>query len=114
MHKVESRKIQYEVHLILEKELGFSTNQIQYRRITDNNKYSIVLRYNYTASISDNSNLLISDSGFMEALFGGKVNFSDFAIFQNKRAFFYEDSQIYNPCSEEYNYIVLYEIKFSK
>ena len=50
----------------------------------------------------------------MEALFGGKVNFSDFAIFQNKRAFFYEDSQIYNPCSEEYKYIVLYEIKFSK
>ncbi len=72
------------------------------------------MRYNYTPSISDNSNLLISDSGFMEALFGGKVNFSDFAIFQNKRAFFYEVSQIYNPCSEEYKYIVLYEIKFSK
>jgi hypothetical protein len=115
LHKVESSKSQYEVHLIFKKELGFSTNQNQYRRIVDTNNYlSIVLRYNYSAPLSDNSNVAVSDSDFMKKLVdGGILNLGDYPIFQDKRAFFYEGSQIYNPCSEDYNYIVLYDTFFS-
>jgi carbonic anhydrase len=115
LHKIESSKSQYEVHLIFKKELGFSTNQNQYRRIVDTNNYlSIVLRYNYSAPLSDNISPAISDSGFMKQLFqNNNVNLNDFPIFQDKRAFFYEGSQIYNPCSEDYNYIVLYDTFYS-
>lgn len=105
LHLVESNRSQFEVHLIFKKELGFSTNQNQYRRITDTNNYlAIVLRYNKTSS-----NPLPSDGGLIEKLLGSQdVNFNQYPIF-DRRAFFYEGSQIYNPCSEDYNYIVLYD-----
>ena len=43
LHKVESSKSEFEVHLIFKKELGFSTNQNQYRRITDTNNYLAIV-----------------------------------------------------------------------
>ena len=113
LHKVESSKSEFEVHLIFEKVLGFSTNQNQYRRITDTNNYlAIVLRYNNSNSktaTQTSSIQLASDGGLLDKLMDGeKINFNDFPIF-DRRAFFYEGSQIYNPCSEDYNYIVLYD-----
>ena len=113
LHKVESSKSEFEVHLIFKKELGFSTNQNQYRRITDTNNYlAIVLRYNNSepkTATQTSSIPLASDGGLLEKLMGGVgINFNDFPIF-DRRAFFYEGSQIYNPCSEDYNYIVLYD-----
>jgi carbonic anhydrase len=110
LHKVESSKSEFEVHLIFKKQLGFSTNQNQYRRISDTNNYlAIVLRYNNTASLSDNSFQLVNDGGLLTDLLDkNKTDFSKYPIF-DRRAFFYEGSQIYNPCSEDYNYIVLYD-----
>jgi carbonic anhydrase len=115
LHKVESSRSEFEVHLIFEKVLGFSTNQNQYRRITDTNNYlAIVLRYNNSNSnraTQTSSNIpLASDGGLLEKLLatGSEINFNDYPIF-DRRAFFYEGSQIYNPCSEDYNYIVLYD-----
>ena len=118
LHKVESSKSEFEVHLIFKKELGFSTNQNQYRRITDTNNYlAIVLRYNNSnskAATQTSSNIpLASDGGLLEKLLettstSTEINFNDYPIF-DRRAFFYEGSQIYNPCSENYNYIVLYD-----
>jgi carbonic anhydrase len=108
LHKVESSKSEFEVHLIFNKQLGFSTNQNQYRRISDTNNYlAIVLRYNNTSSLSDNSFQLVNDGGLLDNLSNG-IDFSKYPIF-DRRAFFYEGSQIYNPCSEDYNYIVLYD-----
>ena len=108
LHKVESSKSEFEVHLIFKKQLGFSTNQNQYRRISDTNNYlAIVLRYNNTSSLSDNSFQLVNDGGLLDNLSNG-IDFSKYPIF-DRRAFFYEGSQIYNPCSEDYNYIVLYD-----
>ena len=116
LHKVESSRSEFEVHLIFEKVLGFSTNQNQYRRITDTNNYlAIVLRYNNsnskTATQTSSNIPLASDGGLLEKLLavGSEINFNDYPIF-DRRAFFYEGSQIYNPCSEDYNYIVLYDI----
>jgi len=113
LHKVESSKSEFEVHLIFKKELGFSTNQNQYRRITDTNNYlAIVLRYNKTESktaTQTSSIPLASDGGLLDEIFKNSgINFNNFPIF-DRRAFFYEGSQIYNPCSEDYNYIVLYD-----
>ena len=110
LHKVESSKSEFEVHLIFKKQLGFSTNQNQYRRISDTNNYlAIVLRYNNTPSLSDNSFQLVNDGGLLTNLLdNSKTDFSKYPIF-DRRAFFYEGSQIYNPCSEDYNYIVLYD-----
>ena len=110
LHKVESSKSEFEVHLIFKKQLGFSTNQNQYRRISDTNNYlAIVLRYNNTSSLSDNSFQLVNDGGLLTNLLdNSKTDFSKYPIF-DRRAFFYEGSQIYNPCSEDYNYIVLYD-----
>ena len=115
LHKVESSKSEFEVHLIFKKELGFSTNQNQYRRITDTNNYlAIVLRYNNSepkTATQTSSIPLASDGGLLDKLMDDKgkgINFNDFPIF-DRRAFFYEGSQIYNPCSEDYNYIVLYD-----
>ena len=110
LHKVESSKSEFEVHLIFKKQLGFSTNQNQYRRISDTNNYlAIVLRYNNTASLSDNSFQLVNDGGLLNNLSNNNdIDFSKYPIF-DRRAFFYEGSQIYNPCSEDYNYIVLYD-----
>ena len=115
LHKVESSRSEFEVHLIFEKVLGFSTNQNQYRRITDTNNYlAIVLRYNNsnskTATQTSSNIPLASDGGLLEKLLvtGSVINFNDYPIF-DRRAFFYEGSQIYNPCSEDYNYIVLYD-----
>ena len=113
LHKVESSKSEFEVHLIFKKELGFSTNQNQYRRITDTNNYlAIVLRYNKTESktaTQTSSIPLASDGGLLDEIFNNTgINFNNFPIF-DRRAFFYEGSQIYNPCSEDYNYIVLYD-----
>jgi hypothetical protein len=116
LHKVESSKSEFEVHLIFKKELGFSTNQNQYRRITDTNNYlAIVLRYNNsnskTATQTSSNIPLASDGGLLEKLLetsSTEINFNDYPIF-DRRAFFYEGSQIYNPCSEDYNYIVLYD-----
>ena len=115
LHKVESSRSEFEVHLIFEKVLGFSTNQNQYRRITDTNNYlAIVLRYNNsnskTATQTSSNIPLASDGGLLEKLLvtGSEINFNDYPIF-DRRAFFYEGSQIYNPCSEDYNYIVLYD-----
>ena len=114
LHKVESSRSEFEVHLIFEKVLGFSTNQNQYRRITDTNNYlAIVLRYNNSESktaTQTSSIPLASDGGLLEKLLvtGSEINFNDYPIF-DRRAFFYEGSQIYNPCSEDYNYIVLYD-----
>jgi len=115
LHKIESSKSQFEVHLIFKKNLGFSTNQNQYRRITDANNYlAIVLRYNKTSSLSDNSILLVSDGGLINDLINkNNLEFSNYPIF-DRRAFFYEGSQIYNPCSEDYNYIVLYDTFYSQ
>lgn len=114
LHKVESDRSQFEVHLIFEKQLGFSTNQNQYRRITDTNKYlSIVLRYNSSKSLTKKSFQLVSDGGLIKKIIKKEsLKFNDYPIF-DRRAFFYEGSQIYNPCSEEYNYIVLFDTFFS-
>jgi carbonic anhydrase len=115
LHKVESSRSEFEVHLIFEKVLGFSTNQNQYRRITDTNNYlAIVLRYNNsnskTATQTSSNIPLASDGGLLDLLLtdNSDINFNDYPIF-DRRAFFYEGSQIYNPCSEDYNYIVLYD-----
>ena len=85
LHKVESSKSEFEVHLIFKKELGFSTNQNQYRRITDTNNYlAIVLRYNNSESktaTQTSSIPLASDGGLLEKLMGDEeINFNDFSI----------------------------------
>lgn len=113
LHKVENIISEFELHLIFKKVLGFTTNQNQYQRIQDANNYlALVIRYNRTSStMSDNGlyNCLISSSSSSSS-----CNIGQFPIFQDKRAYYYEGSFIYNPCQEDVNYIVLRDVFYSE
>ena len=103
LHKVEEEISQYELHFVFKKVLGFTTNQNQYRRIQDANNYLVlVVRYNTSSGINDN--------GLYDCINGGNCDLTNYPIFQDKRAFYYEGSFIYNPCQEDVNYIVLYDL----
>ena len=104
LHKVEEEISQYELHFVFKKVLGFTTNQNQYRRIQDANNYLVlVVRYNTSSGINDN--------GLYKCVRNTEgCNLNNYPIFQDKRAFYYEGSFIYNPCQEDVNYIVLYDL----
>ena len=104
LHKVEEIISEYELHFVFKKVLGFTTNQNQYRRIQDANNYLVlVVRYNSSGGMNDN--------GLYACVFGNSsCDLTNYPIFQDKRAFYYEGSFIYNPCQEDVNYIVLYDL----
>ena len=104
LHKVEEEISQYELHFVFKKVLGFTTNQNQYRRIQDANNYLVlVVRYHTSSGINDN--------GLYKCVSNTEsCNLNNYPIFQDKRAFYYEGSFIYNPCQEDVNYIVLYDL----
>ncbi len=103
LHKVEEEISEYELHFVFKKVLGFTTNQNQYRRIQDANNYLVlVVRYNTVSGINDN--------GLYDCISQGDCDLTNYPIFQDKRAFYYEGSFIYNPCQEDVNYIVLYDL----
>lgn len=105
LHKVEEIISQYELHFLFKKVLGFTTNQNQYKRIQDANNYlALVIRYN-----NSNDTSLINDNGLYNCV-KGSCNIGNYPIFQDKRAYYYEGSFIYNPCQEDVNYIVLSDI----
>ena len=93
----------YELHIVFKKNLGFTSNKNQYRRITDVNDYLvIVLRYGESG---------ISDGGLLKTLTEttAKVEFNlgQFPVFQDKKAYFYDGAFIYNPCLEDVSYYVV-------
>ena len=93
-------KSKYELHIVFRKNLGFTSNKNQYRRITDVNNYLvIVLRYDKSG---------ISDGGLLKALTSGnKFNLGEYPVFQDKKAYFYDGAFIYNPCLEDVSYYVV-------
>ena len=96
-------KSKYELHIVFRKNLGFTSNKNQYRRITDVNNYLvIVLRYDKSG---------ISDGGLLKALketkSGNTFNLGDYPVFQDKKAYFYDGAFIYNPCLEDVSYYVV-------
>ena len=112
LHKVEDIISEYELHFLFKKVLGFTTNLNQYKRIQDANNYlALVIRYNNTDLISSNqATSLINDNGLYECVMGSDCDIGAFPIFQDKKAYYYEGSFIYNPCQEDVNYIVLNDI----
>lgn len=96
-------KSKYELHIVFRKNLGFTSNKNQYRRITDVNNYLvIVLRYDKSG---------ISDGGLLKALkettTSDTFNLGDYPVFQDKKAYFYDGAFIYNPCLEDVSYYVV-------
>ena len=93
-------KSKYELHIVFRKNLGFTSNKNQYRRITDVNNYLvIVLRYDKSG---------ISDGGLLKALTSDNTfNLGDYPVFQDKKAYFYDGAFIYNPCLEDVSYYVV-------
>ena len=96
-------KSKYELHIVFRKNLGFTSNKNQYRRITDVNNYLvIVLRYGESG---------ISDGGLLKALkettTSDTFNLGDYPVFQDKKAYFYDGAFIYNPCLEDVSYYVV-------
>ena len=97
-------KSKYELHIVFRKNLGFTSNKNQYRRITDVNNYLvIVLRYG-----AQNGETEISDGGLLAGLNLGKnFNLGKYPVFQDKKAYFYDGAFIYNPCHEDVSYYVV-------
>ena len=94
-------KSKYELHIVFRKNLGFTSNKNQYRRITDVNNYLvIVLRYGESG---------ISDGGLLEKLktTDKTFNLGEYPVFQDKKAYFYDGAFIYNPCLEDVSYYVV-------
>ena len=96
-------KSKYELHIVFWKNLGFTSNKNQYRRITDVNNYLvIVLRYGESG---------ISDGGLLKALkettTSDTFNLGEYPVFQDKKAYFYDGAFIYNPCLEDVSYYVV-------
>ena len=93
----------YELHIVFKKNLGFTSNKNQYRRITDVNDYLvIVLRYG-----AQNGETEISDGGLLKGLNQGSFNLGDYPVFQDKKAYYYDGAFIYNPCHEDVSYYVV-------
>lgn len=94
----------FELHIVFEKNLGFTSNKNQYRRITDVNKYLvIVLRYG-----ARNEETEISDGGLLKGLTSKPTfNLGNYPVFQDKKAYFYDGAFIYNPCHEDVSYYVV-------
>ena len=94
----------YELHIVFKKNLGFTSNKNQYRRITDVNDYLvIVLRYG-----AQNGETEISDGGLLKGLNqGGNFNLGNYPVFQDKKAYYYDGAFIYNPCHEDVSYYVV-------
>ena len=106
LHYVDYNISEYELHIVFEKNLGYVSNKNQYRRIQDANNYLVIaLRYNTNNGTTDNG--LLSKLTKKEAPPNSKFNLGDFPIFQDKKAYFYEGSFIYNPCKEDVNYLVI-------
>ena len=103
LHTIDFDTSEYELHIVFEKNLGYVSNKNQYRRIQDTNNYLVIaLRYNVTGGITDNGLLSkLKDNN------NNNFNLGDFPIFQDKKAYFYEGSFIYNPCKEDVNYLVI-------
>ena len=100
LHTIDFDTSEYELHIVFEKNLGYVSNKNQYRRIQDANNYLVIaLRYNVTGGITDN--------GLLKALTDNNFDLSKYPIFQDKKAYFYEGSFIYNPCKEDVNYLVI-------
>lgn len=97
-------RAKYELHIVFKKNLGFTSNKNQYRRITDVNNYLvIVLRYG-----AQNGETEISDGGLLAGLNLGKnFNLGKYPVFQDKKAYFYDGAFIYNPCHEDVSYYVV-------
>lgn len=106
LHQVGFTKSDYELHIVYQKNLGYVSNKNQYRRIQDANNYLvIVLRYNSTNNGGINDNGLLSQLTTTDD--SGSFNLGDYPIYQDKKAYYYEGSFIYNPCKEDVNYLVI-------
>lgn len=100
LHTIDFDSSEYELHIVFEKNLGYVSNKNQYRRIQDANNYLVIaLRYNISNGTTDN--------GLLKALTENNFDLSKYPIFQDKKAYFYEGSFIYNPCKEDVNYLVI-------
>ena len=114
LHKINNDTFSYELHLVHKKNLDFMTNKNQYRRIQDPNMYlTIVLRYAKKEICSPNGNIVCaSDNNLLKLLTNGTGidSLSNFPIFQDKRAFFYEGSSLHIPCDENVNYYVVKDL----
>jgi carbonic anhydrase len=107
IHPIDGKPGNYELHLIHEKNLNFNTNKNQYRSIQDANMYLvIVLRYKKQSNCKGEK--CISDDGLLKKIGeGGAIDLSDYPVFQDKRAYFYEGSSLYIPCDENVNYYII-------
>ena len=107
IHPIDGNTGDYELHLIHEKNLNFNTNKNQYRSIQDANMYLvIVLRYKKQSNCKGEK--CISDDGLLKKIIEGReIDLSDYPVFQDKRAYFYEGSSLYIPCDENVNYYVI-------
>ena len=96
-----------ELHLVHKKLLGFKTNKNQYRTIQEANNYLvIVLRYNTSDCVN-----CTYDNGLLSQLTSSNnIDLSNYPIFQDKRAYYYEGSFIYTPCDEDVNYYVVKDL----
>ena len=113
LHKINNDTFSYELHLVHKKNLDFMTNKNQYRRIQDPNMYlTIVLRYANDSICSSNKIVCTSDNNLLKMLTNstGIDSLSDYPIFQDKRAFFYEGSSLHIPCDENVNYYVVKDL----
>jgi carbonic anhydrase len=107
IHPIDGNTGDYELHLIHEKNLNFNTNKNQYRSIQDANMYLvIVLRYKKQSNCKGEK--CISDDGLLKKIGEeGAIDLSDYPVFQDKRAYFYEGSSLHIPCDENVNYYII-------
>ena len=110
IHPIDGEYGDFELHLIHEKNLDFITNKNQYRSIQDANIYLvIVLRYKKNCGDIK----CISDNGLFENKENDGFHLNNYAIFQDKRAYFYEGSLLHIPCDENVNYYVVNDFFYS-
>ena len=103
LHPINGDKSDYELHLVHKKNLEFITNKNNHFNIEDINMYlRVVLRYNQCSIVNSDDDELLNNLTFNKS-----VRLSNYPLFQDKRAYFYEGSSLNIPCDENVNYYVV-------
>ena len=106
-HEIDGKKGDYELHLVYEKNLDFNSNKNQYRKIVDANMYLVIV-LRYKKDCNNDTFICISDNGLLSQLNStANIDLNNYPIYQDKRAYLYEGSFLYNPCDENVNYYVV-------
>ena len=106
-HEIDGKKGDYELHLVHEKNLDFNSNKNQYRKIVDANMYLVIV-LRYKKDCNNDTFICISDNGLLSQLNSNtSIDLNNYPIYQDKRAYLYEGSFLYNPCDENVNYYVV-------